>query len=96
MPKPTTTLRAAAQRRFNRQAAAVAETVRAWQALREVEEAGGDARTATLALCITLDNLEREMEKSGTKPRGERKVFLEKLAQDLRVSAALADNHVLA
>jgi hypothetical protein len=63
MPKPTT-LRAAATHRANRQAAVIAATVRAWQALREVERASGDIHTTMLALRTALDNLEYEMEKA--------------------------------
>ncbi len=64
MLSPASTLRVAATRRINRQTAAVADTVRAWQALREVEKTGGDAQTAMLALRNALVNLEHEMEKS--------------------------------
>lgn len=64
MPKSTTSLREATQRRINRQAAAIAETVRAWQALREAEKVSGDTETAMLTLRTALDTLEHEMEKA--------------------------------
>ena len=55
-------LRAAAQRRLTRQATAVSDTVRAWQALRTGEEAGGDISAAMITLRNALDNLQHEME----------------------------------
>ena len=62
-PKPDS-LRAATMRRINRQTAAVAATIRAWQALREAEETNGDTETAMSALRTALDNLEYEIEKA--------------------------------
>lgn len=63
MAKPKT-LRAAAQQRFTRQSLAVAETVRAWQALREAEKTGANTNETMAVLRATLDNLEHEMEKA--------------------------------
>jgi hypothetical protein len=60
--KTGSALRAATQRRVNRQATAVADTVRAWQALRDAEESGGETGSAMLALRNALDNLQHEME----------------------------------
>jgi hypothetical protein len=60
----STSLRAAAIRRVNRQAAAVTATVRAWQALKEIEKVGGDAQVAMKDLRAALENLEHEMEKA--------------------------------
>jgi hypothetical protein len=60
--KTGSALRIATQRRVNRQATAVADTVRAWQALRVAEESGGDTDSAMLALRNALDNLQHEME----------------------------------